>query len=181
MRAGKNPAESTGRYLFVGALLGFAAVAIGSAGTHAAAVQSLGGISSYFGINPLAPLNAIAPAIGTIADAAHIAGVALWVGGLATILAMRSLLREPTSVPLARIVLGRFSAMAFYCVGLVLIGGFILALLLVGSWDPLFSSGYGWGGLAKGSLLLPMIPFGPATPHRPSPGAPQTGRPPAAV
>src|SRR2546422_850011 len=160
--------------------LGFAAIAIGSAGTHAAAVQSLGGISSFFGIDPLAPLNAIAPAIGTIADTAHIAGVALWVGGLATILATRSFLREPTSVPLARIVLGRFSAMAFYCVGLVLIGGLVLALLLVGSWDALFSSGYGWVVLAKVSLFIPMIAFGAYNRYRLIPRAAETGEPAAA-
>ena len=180
MRARKDPPESTHRYLLLGALLGFAAIAIGSAGTHAAAVQSLGGISNYFGIDPLAPLNAIAPVIGTFADAAHIAGVALWVGGLATILATRSFLREPTSVPLARIVLGRFSAMAFYCVGLVLIGGLVLALLLVGSWDALFSSGYGWVVLAKVSLFVPMIAFGAYNRYRLIPRAAETGDPAAA-
>ena len=180
MRARKDPPESTHRYLLLGALLGFAAIAIGSAGTHAAAVQSLGGISNYFGIDPLAPLNAIAPVIGTFADAAHIAGVALWVGGLATILATRSFLREPTSVALARIVLGRFSAMAFYCVGLVLIGGLVLALLLVGSWDALFSSGYGWVVLAKVSLFVPMIAFGAYNRYRLIPRAAETGDPAAA-
>jgi len=128
----------------------------------------------------LAPLNAIAPAIGTLADAAHIAGVALWVGGLVTILAARSFLREPTSVPLARIVLGRFSAMAFYCVGLVLIGGLVLALLLVGSWDALFSSGYGWVVLAKVSLFIPMIAFGAYNRYRLIPRAAETGEPSAA-
>src|SRR3989454_9871127 len=96
MRARKNPPESTHLSLLLSALLGFAAIAIGSAGTHAAAVQSLGGISSYFGIDPLAPLNAIAPAIGTIADAAHIAGVALWVGGLPPIPPTRPFLPEST-------------------------------------------------------------------------------------
>jgi len=180
MHARKDPPESTHGYLLLSTVLGFAAIAIGSAGTHAAAVQSLGGISNYFGIDPLAPLNAIAPAIGTVADAAHIAGVALWVGGLATIFATRSFLREPASVPLARVVLGRFSAMAFYCVGLVLIGGLILALLLVGSWDALFSSGYGWVILAKVSLFIPMIAFGAYNRYRLIPRATEMGEPAAA-
>lgn len=179
-RARKDPPESTDRYLLLGALLGFAAIAIGSGGTHAAAVQSLGGISNYFGIDPLAPLNAIAPAIGIFADAAHIAGVALWVGGLATIFATRSFLREPTSVPLARIVLGRFSAMAFYCVGMVLFGGLVLALLLVGSLDALLTSGYGWVVLAKVSLFIPMISFGAYNRYRLIPRAAETGEPAAA-
>src|SRR5207245_398003 len=99
-RSRKDPPESTHRYLLIGVILGFAAIGIGSVGTHAAAVQSLGAISSSFGLDPLDPLNAIAPAIGIVADAAHIAGVVLWVGGLATILATRSFLREPASVPL---------------------------------------------------------------------------------
>src|SRR5207245_3429735 len=97
MRARKDPPGSTHRYLLLSALLGFAAIAIGSAGTHAAAVQSLGGISSYFGIDPLAPLNAIAPAIGTIADAAHIAGGARRVGGPAAHLLPAAVLRAHTS------------------------------------------------------------------------------------
>src|SRR5205823_2907024 len=130
MRSRNGPPESVHRHLLVGALLGFAAIGIGSAGTHAAAVQSLGGIASYFALDPSSSLNAIAPALGTFADAAHIAGVALWVGGLATILATRTFLREPASVPLARIVIGRFSRMALYCVGLVLFGGLTLAVLL---------------------------------------------------
>ena len=149
MRSRNGPPESVHRHLLVGALLGFAAIGIGSAGTHAAAVQSLGGIASYFALDPSSSLNAIAPALGTFADAAHIAGVGLWVGGLATILATRTFLREPASVPLARIVIGRFSRMALYCVGLVLFGGLTLAVLLVGSWDALLSSNYGWVVLAK--------------------------------
>src|SRR5206468_12090314 len=99
------------------------------------AVHSLGGMASYFTLDGSASLDAIAPALGTFADAAHIAGVGLWVGGLATILATRTFLREPASVPLARIVIGRFSRMALYCVGLVLFGGLSLVVLLVGSWD----------------------------------------------
>src|SRR5207245_10599508 len=67
MRARQEPPESTHRYLLLGALLGFAAIAIGSAGTHAAAVQSLGGISNYFELAGLPPLNALYPAIVTFA------------------------------------------------------------------------------------------------------------------
>ena len=175
MRSRNGPPESVHRHLLVGALLGFAAIGIGSAGTHAAAVQSLGGIASYFALDPSSSLNAIAPALGTFADAAHIAGVGLWVGGLATILATRTFLREPASVPLARIVIGRFSRMALYCVGLVLFGGLTLAVLLVGSWDALLSSNYGWVVLAKVALFVPMIAFGAYNRYRLIPRAEETG------
>jgi copper transport protein len=146
------------RELFAGVVLGFAAIGIGSAGTHAAASETL-------------------PAIATFADAAHIAGVALWVGGLATILAVRSFLREPDAVPLARIVIGGFSRMAFYAVGMVLLGGLILAVLLVGTVSALFGSAYGWVVLAKVALFAPMVAFGAYNRYRLLPRAADGGEP----
>jgi copper transport protein len=153
--------EEARRHLLVAVVLGFAAIAIGSAGTHAAASETL-------------------PLVGIVADAAHVSGVTLWVGGLVTIFGVRSFLREPTSVPLARIVFGRFSGMAFYCVGLVLLGGLVLAILLVGSVDALFRFGYGWVVLAKVALFAPMIAFGAYNRYRLLPRAAETGEPVAA-
>jgi len=141
LQARKDPPESCRQRLLTGVVLGLAAIGVGSVGTHAAASET-------------------SPILGTLADAAHIAGVSLWVGGLATILATRSFLREPAAVPLARIVLGRFSRMAFYAVGMVLVGGLVLAILLVGTVDTLLTSGYGWVVLAKISLFAPMVIFG---------------------
>ena len=140
VRARKDPPAECRRHLLAGVVLGFAAIGIGSVATHAAASETL-------------------PALATLADAVHIAGVTLWVGGLATILATRSFLREPAAVPLARIVIGRFSQMAFYAVGMVLVGGLVLAILLVGTVDELLMSGYGWVVLAKVSLFAPMVTF----------------------
>src|SRR5206468_826740 len=91
-----------------------AAVVAGSLGTHAAAVPAL-------------------TALGIAADAAHFGGIGLWFGGLAGIVSIRRFFREPETAPLARIVLGRFSRLAAYAVGLVLAGGIVLAVLLVGS------------------------------------------------
>src|SRR5438445_190386 len=52
--------------------------------------------------------------------------------------------------------------------------------LLLGSWDALFSSGYGWVVLAKVSLFVPMIAFGAYNRYRLIPRAAETGDPAAA-
>ena len=117
------------------------AILLGSVATHAAAAQAFA-------------------VIGIAADAAHLVGVSLWVGGLAGIVAVRGILREPEAAPLARIVLGRFSRLAAYAVALVLTGGFVLSLLLVGSWEALLGTSYGWVVLGKVALFTPMITLG---------------------
>lgn len=122
-------------------VLALFAILAGSVATHAAA----------------APVFA---SIGVAADAAHLAGVGLWVGGLAGIVAVRGLLREPEAAPLARIVLGRFSRLAGYAVALVLAGGLTLSLLLVGSWEALVQTSYGWVVLGKVALFSPMLAIG---------------------
>lgn len=130
-----------GRHLRLALVLALAAIAVGALGTHAAANQSFG------------PL-------GTAADAVHVAGAALWVGGLAGIVAVRGFLRDPAASSLARHVYARFSRLAGYAVGLVLGGGGTLALLLVGSWEALLGTAYGWVVLAKIGLFAPMIASG---------------------
>jgi copper transport protein len=118
------------------------AILAGSVATHAAATPT------------------VFATAGIAADATHLAGVGLWVGGLAGIVAVRGFLREPDGAPLARIVLGRFSRLAGYAVGLVLAGGVTLSLLLVGSWDALLGTSYGWVVLGKVALFTPMIALG---------------------
>ncbi len=118
-----------------------AAILAGSFGTHAAADPSLA-------------------AVGVAADTAHLIGVGLWVGGLAGIVSVRSVLREDPAIPLARIVFGRFSRLTAYAVGLVLAGGLTLTLLLVRTWDGLLGTSYGWIVLAKISLFIPMVLVG---------------------
>jgi len=166
-RSRKQAPEAVRRHLLIGAILGIAAIGIGVAGTHAAATDFV-------------LIEFTLPGVGVVADAAHILGVTLWVGGLVTIFAARSFLREPASVPLTRIVIGRFSRMAAYCVGLVLLGGFILALLLVGSVDALFRFGYGWVVLAKVALFAPMVAFGAYNRYRLVPRGSEASEPAAA-
>jgi copper transport protein len=127
--------------------LALAAIVAGSVGTHAAAALVPGGI-------------------GIVADAAHLSGVGLWVGGLAGLVATRGLLREPEAAPLARIVFGRFSRMAGYAVALILAGGLVLALLLVGTWEALIGTAYGWVVLGKVALFAPMLGLGAFNQYR---------------
>jgi copper transport protein len=125
--------------------LAVAGIVVGSLGTHAAAAGP--------------GLPAI-QALGVAANAAHFAGIGLWLGGLAGIVAVRTFFRESEATPLARIVLGRFSRMAAYAVGLVLAGGIGLSILLVGTVDALFGTPYGWVILAKIALFAPMVGLG---------------------
>lgn len=143
----EQPAQSAWT---VQACIGLASLAIlvGSVATHAAAAPAR------------EPLGDTLATIGIAADAAHLVGVSLWVGGLAGIVAVRGILREPEAAPLARIVLGRFSRLAAYAVALVLAGGLVLALLLVGSWEALLGTSYGWVVLGKVALFTPMIALG---------------------
>src|SRR5438093_543691 len=120
-------------------------------------------------------------ALGIAADAAHFGGIGLWFGGLAGIVSIRRFFREPEAAPLARIVLGRFSRMAAYAVGLVLAGGIVLAVLLVGTLDALVTSPYGWVILAKVGLFAPMLALGAYNRYRLVPKTAESERPTEAV
>ena len=143
-------------------LVALAGVVAGSVGTHAAAATAVAGL-------------------GIAADAAHFSGIGLWFGGLAGIVAIRRFFREPEAAPLARIVLGRFSRMAAYAVGLVLAGGIGLAVLLVGTLDALITSPYGWVVLAKVGLFAPMLALGAYNRYRLVPKTAESERPTEAV
>jgi len=133
--------EKTGWTIQAALVLALASIIASSIGTHAAA----------------APVFA---AVGVAADAAHFGGIGLWFGGLAGIVSIRSFFRDPEAAPLARIVLGRFSRMAAYAVALVLGGGVVLSLLLVGTWEGLLDTAYGWVVLGKIALFAPMVGLG---------------------
>ena len=143
-------------------VLAVAAVVVGSIGTHAAAAPVLA-------------------ALGVAADAAHLGSVGLWVGGLTGILAVRGFFREPEAAPLARIVLGRFSRMAAYAVGVLLAAGVVLALLLVGTIDALIGTAYGWVVLGKIALFAPMLGLGAFNRYRLIPQTAESDSPTTAV
>jgi len=161
-RARRGIPDAPAKTLLASLAFGAAALVAGSIGTHAAADPQLA-------------------VIGVAANAAHLAGIALWVGGLVGIVAVRTFLRETEAAPLARIVLGRFSRMAFYAVGLVLGGGVVLALLLVRTIDALIGTAYGWVVLGKVALFAPMIAFGAYNRYRLIPRTAGSDQPVSAV
>jgi len=118
-----------------------AAIVAGSLGTHSAAAEAWW---------PLGPL----------ANSAHLLGVSLWVGGLLAVLRVRRWLRANGSQAYAANVLTRFSRLAFYSVGLILVAGILLSAILVGSVEGLVATPYGWVILAKISFFAPMVALG---------------------
>src|SRR5439155_27281363 len=126
--------------LLVAVTLGVAAIVAGSAGTHAAAAP--------WGL------------AGPIADAIHLTGVSLWVGGLLALFRLRPWLREKELEPVAKEVFAGFSELAGWAVALVLGAGVVLSLILIGTWDALLGTPYGWIVLAKISLFAPMVALG---------------------
>lgn len=132
--------------------LGLAAVLAGSLGSHGAAA---------FVLSPL----------GTLADAAHLLGVSLWVGGLVALFWVRASLRDDPIPERSMRVYRRFSRLAFFSVGLVLVAGVTLSVILVGSFEALFGTPYGLVVLGKVSLFVPMAAVGAYNRYRllPSP------------
>jgi len=98
--------------------------------------------------------------LGPLADAAHLYGAALWVGGLLGVVYARRWLREPTPPEFARVVLDGFSRFAFLGVVLIVSAGILLGVVLVGTLNALVGTAYGWVILAKGALLVPMVALG---------------------
>lgn len=98
--------------------------------------------------------------LGPFADAIHLYGAVLWVGGLVAILRVRPWLLRSAPGGFADFVLLSFSKMAFLAVGLIVAAGIGLGLVLVGSVDNLLRTGYGWLIVAKSALLVPMVALG---------------------
>ncbi|MFQ6013542.1 MAG: copper resistance CopC/CopD family protein [Thermoplasmata archaeon] len=144
-------------WMFVALLLGLAAVVAGSFGSHGAAATTL---------SPL----------GTVADAAHLLGVSLWVGGLFAVVRVRRHLRDDDTAREAVSVLRLFSRLAFFAIGIVLVAGLALSVILVGTLEGLFGTRYGWVVLGKVSLFVPMVALGGYNRYRllPSPDPTET-------
>ncbi len=121
--------------------VGLAAILFGSFATHSAIVDA------WWPVGPLA-------------DAAHLYGVALWVGGLLAVVRARGWLLQSPSPEFAEVVLAAFSRFALLSVALVVAAGVVLGVILVGSLDALVGTEYGWIVLAKIGLLVPMVVLG---------------------
>ncbi len=124
--------------IYAGIGIGLAAILSGSFATHSAIVDA------WWPVGPLA-------------DATHLYGVALWIGGLLAVVRVRGWIVRSPSPEFAELVLVGFSRFAFLAVALVIAAGIALAVILVGSLDALFGTEYGWVVLAKIGLLAPMV------------------------
>ena len=102
---------------------------------------------------PLAPLS-------IAADAVHLGGAALWVGGLPCLIAV--LLRAPRVLPesgrtLASATLARFSKIALLSVAVIAVTGFARLAGELSSPTQLWTTAYGRDVLLKAQLLLPIL------------------------
>lgn len=103
-------------------------------------------------------------AINIPADIAHMAGVAAWLGGLVTLLAVaypatRSLDESNRARALTPVV-RRFSAIAFWSVGVVVVTGSIRSWLELGSVSAFWEESYGLVLLTKVGVFLPLVALG---------------------
>ena len=102
---------------------------------------------------PLAPLS-------VAADAVHLAGAAIWIGGLPCLAAV--LLRAPRALPDAgrrspSAALARFSRVALWAVAVIAVTGLARLAGELSSPAQLWTTGYGRDLLLKASLLLPVL------------------------
>jgi len=95
-------------------------------------------------------------------NAIHVAAMATWLGGLATLLLVLPAATRSAATPAdrGRLLagpLGRFSALALVMVALIMATGLIQAYVYVRHLDDLLPTGYGRAVLAKFLLLLAVI------------------------
>ena len=102
---------------------------------------------------PLAPLS-------IAADAAHLTGAAIWVGGLPCLAAV--LFRAPRALPeagrkLASATLARFSRIALWSVAIIVVTGLARLAGELSSPTQLWSTAYGRSVVLKSALLCPTL------------------------
>jgi copper transport protein len=90
-------------------------------------------------------------------DIVHLAAGALWLGGIAALVTWFRAGVDPGE--LARLVV-RFSTIAVVAVLNVVAAGVGMALIVVPSFDDLFTTGYGLALLTKVALVIPVIAMG---------------------
>jgi copper transport protein len=100
------------------------------------------------------PGSTVAPALTIVADAAHLTGVAVWVGGLVMLAAF--LLRRARQTELAAI-LPVWSTWATIAVSVIVLAGVAQALVEVGSLSALWSTRYGVIVMTKAGVLVLVL------------------------
>jgi copper transport protein len=101
-----------------------------------------------------------APLLGAIAIALHVAGVAVWIGGLPW---MAGLVRHHWTVGTPQASIGpltRFAQLATGALNLVLVSGAVLAVLRLGALDTLWSTSYGRVLAVKLSVVAVVVLLG---------------------
>jgi copper transport protein len=101
----------------------------------------------------------VSGALALVADAAHVQTAAVWVGGLAFVVAALVLAREDRW-PLAASSVPRFSTMAVVSVAILLIAGTVNGYLQVRAWRGLWDTEYGVLLLVKVGLVVVLLAFG---------------------
>jgi putative copper export protein/methionine-rich copper-binding protein CopC len=94
------------------------------------------------------------PLAGAIADTVHLAGVTLWIGGLAVLLIGVLPRRRPEELAM---VVSRYSNLALVSVTTIIAAGVVLAWHLVGSWHALLDTSYGRLLLIKVCIVTTVL------------------------
>jgi copper transport protein len=97
--------------------------------------------------------------VALVADAAHVQTAAVWMGGLAFVVAALVLARDDRW-PLAASSVPRFSTMAVVSVAILLIAGTVNGYLQVRAWRGLWDTEYGVLLLVKVGLVVVLLAFG---------------------
>jgi copper transport protein len=122
-------------------------------GAFGALALALLASQGHAAVAPLAPLS-------IAADAVHLGGAAIWIGGLPCLVAL--LLRAPKAVPeggrtLASAALKQFSKVALWSIVVISVTGLARMLGELSSPVQLWETGYGRDLMLKASLLLPIL------------------------
>ncbi|MET7982376.1 copper resistance protein CopC [Streptomyces sp. NPDC005281] len=142
----EDPADEAGRSaaekndLTFGLAVGGAVVAAGLAATWAMAEHASTGLQ---------------PGIAMPVDVLHLLAVAVWLGGLSTLVV--ALFRAPAEAPIEAAAVRRFSRFAFGAVLVLVSTGIYQSWRQLGSWSALTGTGYGQLLLVKVALVAVLV------------------------
>ncbi len=98
--------------------------------------------------------------LAVLADWLHITAVAVWIGGLASLLLVLRAAGPSARVPLARVLVPRFSALAGISLGIAVITGLYNTWLHVPALRAFIVTAYGLALRVKLLLVLPLVVLG---------------------
>lgn len=98
--------------------------------------------------------------IAAFADWLHLGAVALWIGGLLSLLLVLQLATPADRLSLARALISRFSTVAGICLGVLAVTGIYSAWLDVPSLQAFRVTAYGQALLIKLVLIVPLVALG---------------------